>query len=84
MSSGNSNSLNQERDTGGMSKRNLLANSLETAAQNDIEKRRLAEYKSKISMLDAEEAKLHDLNEQIKELSFAKGTKDTKSNFVCQ
>lgn len=78
MSSGNSNSLNQERDTGGMSKRNLLANALETAAQNDIEKRRLAEYKSKISMLDAEEAKLHDLNEQIKELSFAKGTKDTK------
>ena len=60
------------------SPRALLSNALESAAQNDIEKRRIEEYKGKISMLNSEEAKLHELNEQIKELSFAKGTKDTK------
>ena len=60
------------------SPRALLSNALETAAQNDIERKRIEEYKGKVDMLNAEEAKLHDLNEQIKVLSFAKGTKDIK------
>ena len=38
----------------------------------------LQEYKKNVAMLNEEEAKLRDLREQIKELSFAKGPKDTK------
>ena len=68
----------QERDSDGMSNRSLLANALETATKNDIERNKLALYKEKISLINAEEQKLRGLREQIKELSFAKGRKDTE------
>ena len=60
------------------SPRALLANAFEGVAQNDIERNKIKEYKSKISLIESEESKLHDLREQIKDLSFAKGPKDTK------
>ena len=66
-----------ERDTESVSNRSLLANALESAAQNDIERQRLEEYRGKIDMLNAEEQKLSELRAEIKELSFAKGQKDT-------
>lgn len=66
-----------ERDPDAISNRELLAASLESAAANDIEKKRLEEYKSKIGKLDAEERKLNTLRAQIKELSFAPGKRDT-------
>ena len=71
------NQKNSDRDPDGLSNRSLLANALESAAQNDIERNKLAQYKEKINLINAEEQKLHDLKEQIKELSFAKGRKDT-------
>ena len=70
--------LYSERDTESVSNRSLLANAFEGVAQNDIEKKRLQEYKGKISLIESEERKLSELNEKIKELSFAKGPKDTK------
>ena len=70
--------LFQDRETDSVSNRSLLANALESAAQNDIERTRLEEYRGKIDMLNAEEQKLSELRAEIKELSFAKGPKDTK------
>ena len=67
-----------DRDTESVSNRSLLANAFESVAQNDIERNRLQEYKGKIDLIESEERKLRDLREQIKDLSFAKGPKDTK------
>ena len=71
--------LYQHRATNGMKPRTLLANALETTAQNDVERTKLKQYKEKIDLLNAEEQKLHDLREQIKELSFKKGQRDTEA-----
>ena len=61
------------------STRSILANALETTAQNDIERTKLDQYKSKIELIEKEQAKLTELRAKIKELSFAKGAKDTKA-----
>ena len=68
-----------DRDTESVSNRSLLANAFEGVAQNDIEKQKIQEYKGKISLIESEERKLSELNQQIKDLSFAKGPKDTKA-----
>ena len=70
--------LYSERDTESVSNRSLLANAFEGVAQNDIERNKIQEYKNKISLIESEERILTDLNAQIKELSFAKGKRDTK------
>ena len=67
-----------DRDTESVSNRSLLANAFEGIITNPIEKQKIQEYKGQVAMLDAEEKKLRELNEQIKELSFAKGPRDTK------
>ena len=54
------------------SNRAILANSLESAAQNDIERNKLAEYKEKISLIDAEEKRLAEIQKQL----FTKGAVD--------
>ena len=71
--------LYSDRDTESLPNRSLLANAFESVAQNDIEKQKIQEYKGKIDRIQAEEQKLAELNGKIKELSFAKGTKDTKA-----
>ena len=68
--------LNSLRNTEGASNRPLPANALESAAQNDIERKKLTEYKGKIETMDAEEQKLYDLRAQIKELSSDKAKAD--------
>ena len=68
-----------ERSDDSVSNRSLLANAFEGVAQNDIERNKIQEYKGKISLINAEERKLSELNEKIRELSFAKGPKDTKA-----
>lgn len=60
------------------SPRALLANAFEGVVQNDIERRNLEEYKKNVDILNAEEAKLQDLRAQIRELSFARGPRDTQ------
>ncbi len=76
----NSKNVNKksERDDESISNRFLLANALESAAQNDLERKRLQEYKVKIETMNAEEETLDKLNAQIRELSFASGPRDTK------
>ena len=71
--------LYQDRTEDSVSNRSLLANAFEGVAQNEIEKNKIQEYKEKISLINSEEQKLSELNEQIKELSFAKGPRDTKA-----
>ena len=68
----------QDRTDDSVSNRSLLANALESAAKNDIERNKIQEYKSKIALIETEEKKLRELNAQIKELSFAEGPRDTK------
>ena len=68
-----------DRDSDSVSNRSLLANAFEGVAQNDIEKQKIQEYKGKISLIESEERKLGDLTQKIKDLSFAKGPKDTKT-----
>lgn len=60
------------------SNRTLLANALESVAQNDIEKNKLKQYKDKIKLIESEQAKLSEVRAKIKELSFAKGKRDTE------
>jgi len=62
-----------DRDYSAVSNRSLLATALESATQNDIEKSKLNEYKSKIEEMDKQSQKLSELRQEIKELSFAKG-----------
>ena len=60
-----------------LSNRTVLANALESAAQNDAERSKLEQYKSKIALIESEQEKLTEVREKIKELSFAKGPRDT-------
>ncbi len=66
-----------DRDTESVSNRSLLANAFEGVAQTDMEKQKIQEYRSKIDLMNGQEQKLRKLNQQIKELSFAKGKRDT-------
>ena len=61
-----------------ISNRTLLANALETVAQNDIEKSKLKQYKTKIGLMEQEEKKLSDIKAKVKELSFAKGHRNAE------
>ena len=65
------------RETDSVSNRSLLAGALEGVVKNEIEQKRVAEYKAQVDKLDAESQKLKDINAEIKELSFAKGARDT-------
>ena len=58
-----------ERDPNDVSNRTLLANALETAVQNDIEKKKLAQYKEKIALIEAEEKRLGEIRVKL----FSKG-----------
>ena len=68
-----------DRDTDAVSNRTLLANALESVAQNDIEKTKLTQYKEKIALIESEQKKLSEIRAKIKELSFAKGARDTEA-----
>lgn len=70
--------LYQDRPEESMSNRAILANALESTANSEAERELLAKYKTQIDEYNAEEQKLHDLRRQIKDLSFAKGARDTK------
>ncbi len=67
-----------DRPEESMSNRAILANALKSTANSEAERELLAKYKTQIDEYNAEERKLHDLRRQIKDLSFAKGTRETK------
>lgn len=66
-----------DRDTETISNRTLLANALDSVAKNDIEKNRLNQYKSKIALIEAEQARLAKIRAELRELYFTKGRRDT-------
>ena len=53
--------------------RTLLANALESAAQNDIERNKITQYKEKIALIESEQAKLAEVRAKANELRFTKG-----------
>ncbi len=61
-----------------LSNRTLLANALGTVAKNETERQKLNEYKTKIGLMEQEEERLSRTRAKIKELSFAKGARDTE------
>lgn len=69
--------MRSDRDDGGMSNRQLLANALESAVQHEVEAKKMQQYKEKIQQVSEEQKHLGALKAQIKELSFAKGRRDT-------
>ena len=75
------NSKFSERDPNAVSNRTLLANALESVAQNDIEKNKLAQYKAKIALIESEQKKLAEIRAKANELRFTKGRTpaDTKT-----
>lgn len=67
-----------ERNLDAVTNREVLATALESAAQNDIERERLAEYKAEIAKYDALGEELRQVRAEIKEISFSKGKRDTE------
>lgn len=71
--------LYSDRNKTSVSNRALLANALESAVQNEFEKKTLAEYKEELGRADALEKELAEIRAKKRELSFAKGHKDTEA-----
>ena len=67
------------RDDNSVSNRSLLANALESVAQNDIEKNKLNQYKEKIALIESAQAKLSEIKEKANELRFTKGRSATET-----
>jgi hypothetical protein len=60
------------------STREILATALEGTAKTELEQKVISEYIETIPKLNEQEAKLNELNAQIREISFGKGPRDTK------
>lgn len=69
---------NSDRDSDYIGSRTLLSNALETVAQTIEEKELLTEYRKDIDILGIKESELSEIKAEIKELSFAKGKRDTQ------
>ena len=67
------NLLYSEQDSDKLTNRVLLANALESVAQNDIEKKRLEEYKDKLNTIYEAEKQLADIRKEANALRFKKG-----------
>ena len=65
--------LYSDRSPSSVSTRSLLANALETTAQNDIERTKISQYKAKIALIEAEYAKLAEIKKQANDIRFTKG-----------
>jgi hypothetical protein len=70
--------LYSERNKDSVSNRSLLANALESAVTNEFERKTLNDYKEELGRADALEKELGEIRSKIRELSFAKGHKDTE------
>ena len=70
--------LYSDRNPDSFSNRSLLANALESVAQNDIEREQLKKYQENIAKIEALEAHLAEVNAKIREISVTKGTDRSK------
>lgn len=59
--------------------RSLLADALESTVKDEVERKRLGEYKAAIAEIESAQEQLTELRAKIKEMSFAKGPRDTKA-----
>lgn len=62
----------------GNSNRALLAGAFEDLARNPDELESIRKYRDNVKKLDAEETKLQELRQQIREMTFVKGKRDDK------
>ncbi len=68
-----------ERNTGGdFSNRALLSNALSSVANTDTEKSMLERYQKNVTLMDNEQKRLDGIRAHIRELSFAKGPRQTE------
>lgn len=67
----------QDRSEDSVSNRSLLANAFEGIAKHD-ERELVEKYKANVENANNAQARLNALNQKIKELSFAKGKRDTE------
>ena len=68
-----------DRNSNSVSNRSLLANALESVAQNDIERNKLAQYKEKIALIEAEQKKLAEIRAKLAELYRMKGKRSIEN-----
>ena len=68
-----------DRDLDSVSNRTLLADALESTVKDEIERKRLTEYKEAITEIESAQEQLTELRAKIKEMSFATGPRDTKA-----
>lgn len=66
-----------ERDLDATDTRTLLSNALLDAAQNDIERKYIEDYQSKISSMNEEQRRLNEIRDEIRRMSFGTGKRDT-------
>ena len=59
--------------------RTVLAYALDSAAKNDIERKRLEQYKEKIGEINEAQLLLAQVRSQIKEMSFSPGSRDNQT-----
>ena len=67
-----------ERTDNAIDNRSLLANALESVAQNDVEKSWLAKYKTQIADLNEKQNKLAEIRAEIQKTRFTKGADRSK------
>ena len=67
-----------DRNKVSLGSRSLLANALETVAQNDAERELIAKYKTEIDELNKLQKRMSEISSELYDLSFAKGPKDTR------
>ena len=66
------------RDTESVTARDLLSGTDVATIKNEVAKKKLADYQKILEVMNAEDQKLREIRAEIKELSFAKGARDTK------
>lgn len=67
-----------ERDPDSLDTRTVLSNALLDTAQNDQERKYIADYQAKIQQMNEEQNRLNEIRAEIKDLSFKPGPRDTK------
>ena len=68
-----------DRSPNSVSNRTLLADALESTVKDEVERKRLGEYKAAIAEIESAQEQLTELRAKIKEMSFATGPRDTKA-----
>ena len=71
--------LYSKRNPDAIPNREILVNALETIAQNESEKNALNQYRESIGMLEELQDHLDEVKEEIKRMSFSRGTRDMKA-----